>query len=414
MRQYLRMSLPVLLFAALLTAANAQAQQDVSMEGWPQWVQDAMQKELRKKKLRKVASGDDRFRSKMPGKPAKPESLDNGWYFSSDIRAEVPLECYIFTTAMDLATLTDLIAEANVGTVSETYGAINNRQIFHTGSGSIDGIPYLALEWLYTITGESQNLVAFTKVRAAAKGDVAFACAHNYLGYRDSFAYAFNEFVTNAEYEASDASPYYEEISQLDFNGIGTGIAYASYTFDEEGGTRMFTSEASLTPVDASTLIASDSATVTFMTAEGEFINSYVVDVESGEIVSDMRLQRGETNDWVVSGTLQGKPIEAELDGKVSPASQLQQIEMARDLFTGTESTISTNIWVPSIDPTRFLDAKMTRDDAEVERQAQLHLGPISYSGIFDESGNMTSSSMNVGPISIAIELIWSKGSLVQ
>ncbi len=406
------LSLSVLFLAALLAAPNVQA--EVSMEGWPQWVQDAMEKELRKRKLRKVESGDELFRSKLPGKPAKPEEIESGWYFSSDIRAEVPLECYFFKGAKDLATLTNAVAEVNIETVAGNYGAVADRWIFHTDSGSIDGVPYLALEWLYTVSGESQSLVAFTKVRAATKGDVAYACAHNFLGYRDTFAYAFTEFVANAEYESATETPYYEEIAQLDFSGFGAGVAYASYTLDEQGDTRLFTNESMLTAVDASTLNASDSVTVMFMTADGDLINTYTADVENGEMVNKMQLQRGGTDDWIVSGTMQGKTIDVEIDGALSPASQLQQMAMARDVFTGMEPSLTANVWVPSVDPTQFLEARITRDDAEVERQAQLQLGPIAYSGIFDDDGNMSSALVKLGPITIAIETIWSQGSFAQ
>ena len=47
---------------------------------------------------------------------------------------------------------------------------------------------------------EDQLMVGFTKVRAATKGEVSLVCAHNYLGYRETFADAFGEFITSAEY----------------------------------------------------------------------------------------------------------------------------------------------------------------------------------------------------------------------
>ena len=201
-------------------------------------------------KNRAVATPDNSVRSKLPGKPAKPQPMEDGWYFSSDIKAESPLECYLFTSSRDLATLTDVMAEANIEAVAGSHDRVGNRQVFHTEAGAVAGMPYLALEWLYTVERDSQALVGFTKVRAATKGEKAFVCSHNYLGYRDTLARAFATFVENTTVADDGPEPFYEEIARLDMNGMGTGVTYASYRRDDDGGIRMDTAESSLMPVD--------------------------------------------------------------------------------------------------------------------------------------------------------------------
>lgn len=399
----------ITLIALLLASPVTRAQHD-PLSGWPDWVRDSMQAESRRMKFRAVATPDDALRSKLPGKPADPEAFDGGWYFASDIKAQSPLECYIFTGSMDLASLANLMAETNIETITDTHGPLVTRQIFHTGSGEVAGMPYLALEWLYTVKSETQNMVAFTKVRAATKGEVSIACAHNYLGYRDTFARAFAEFVSNAEYADDTPAPYFEEIAQIDVTGLGTGVAYNSYTIDEDGDIKMYAVESSLMATDPATLITSDSYSITYSTPNGQLINAIDISLENGEITSDLRLELNDDDLWVSSGTLQGKTFEAVLDGARSPTSELQQIDMARELFSGDETTKTAHLWIPGIDPSRLLESTMTRD-ATAEQQAIMTMGPMTATGRFDDEGLLEESDMTIGPVTINLRRIWTNGS---
>ena len=399
---------------ALLLGTSAVYADGVSMDGWPAWARDSMKAEIKRMKNRAVATPDDSVRSKLPGKPATPQPMEDGWYFSSDIEAESPLECYLFTSSRDLATLTDVMAEANIEAVAGSHDRVGNRQVFHTEAGAVAGMPYLALEWLYTVERDSQVLVGFTKVRAATKGEKAFVCSHNYLGYRTTLARAFATFVENTTVADDGPEPFYEEIARLDMNGMGTGVTYASYRRDDDGGIRMDTAESSLMPVDAATVATSDAYTISFSRPDGELVNAYEVSVENGEIASNMKLNRNADGNWTSSGTLQGKELAYEIDGELQPASEWRQLALARNLFAGDDPSVSALIWIPGIDPTQFLQATMTRDDAKVERQAIMTLGPLSYAGRFDASGNLATADMTVGPVTINVARIWSRGTLPE
>jgi hypothetical protein len=148
------------------------------------------------------------------------------------------------------------------------------------------------------------------------------------------------------------------------------------------------------------------------MQPDGALINAQSIGVENGEITSRLSLERGENDVWVSSGTLQGKEISTEIDGTLTPASELEQIALTKDLFAGEETSASALIWAADIDPTRFMETTITRDDADVTRQAILTLGPLNITGRFDEDGNMRDAAMAVGPVSIEIRRLWSNGSL--
>ena len=402
----------VTLSVLLLSASTAAADRAALLDGWPAWVRDAMAVEAKRLDYRRVTAPNDAVRTMLPGKPAAPEPIEDGWYFISDIGAESPLECYLFTSSRDLATLTEVIAEANIEAVAGSVDNVGTRQVFHTEAGEVAGLPYLALEWLYTIERDGKVLVGFSKVRAATLDDNAFVCTHNYLGYRDTLARAFTEFVGGTDVGSDTPAPFYEEIARLDLNGLGTGITYASYTANDDGTIRMYTAEASIMPVDAANIATSDSYTISLSSPDGELLNAYEIGVENGEITSNMSLNRNDAGNWVSGGTLQGKELAYEIDGASQPASEWQQLAMARNLFAGDDTSISTPIWMPGIDPTQFMQATMTRDDEDVAGQAILTLGPLSYTGRFDDSGNLFNASMAIGPVTIDIERIWSRGSL--
>ena len=411
MHHYARTAPIIVLLAALLTPTQAYAQAKGSLESWPDWVQEGMAKEVRKTKLRDVEMPIDTISAKLPGKPGVAQAIDDGWYLNSDIKAGSLLECYVYTTGLDLASLTNILAENSIAAVIQTNGAeIGPREIYDTDAGVVNGLPYLALEWIYTMSANEQTMVGFTKVRAAVKGDFAFACVHNYLGYRKTFAKAFSDFTENVEYEATTPAPYYEEVAKLDYNDIGAGITYFSFTEDSEGHIKTYTTEASIMPVSASTIMTSDSIIISYTSLDGELINSRSIGVQNGELISNLSLMRNEDGDWVSGGTLQGKEITSVLDGTVSPTSELRMITTARDLFAGDETAVTLDAWVPTVDPTSFLQTIFTRDDAEVAGQANVSMGPINYVGQFDEYGSLTTAAMTVGPMTINIERLWSRG----
>lgn len=400
--------------ALLLAATTTNAGDTASLDEWPAWVRDAMAAEAGRLKYRDVHDSDAGISVRLPGKAQDPQPMEGGWYFVTDVDAGSPVECYLYNSSKDLAALVNVVAEANIEAVAGSPDNVGNRRVFHTSAGAVAGMPYLALEWLYTVQQGEQTMVGFTKVRAATKGDQALLCNHNYLGYRDTFAAMFTEFVESTGVAHDSAAPFYEEIAQLDMNGFGNGVTYTSFATDDEGDIRMYSVEASLVPVDPSTISTSDSYSISFTSPTGELINAFSIGVENGELSVNMNLERNDEGTWLSSGMLQGKDVVFEIDGSLQPTSEWTQLAKARDLFAGDAASTSALVWMPSIDPTQLLEATMTRDDAEVERQARVTLGPLSYTGRFDASGNIEEADMAVGPVSINIARIWSQGSLLE
>ena len=133
--------LTLLALAALsLATTMARADDTASLDGWPAWVHEAMDAEAKRLKYRELTTPDESVTARLPGKAQDPAPMEGGWYFVSDIKAESPLECYLYTSSMDLATLTDVVAEANIEAVAGSADNVANRRVFHTSAGEVAGM----------------------------------------------------------------------------------------------------------------------------------------------------------------------------------------------------------------------------------------------------------------------------------
>lgn len=398
----------VLLAASGITVASAQEQPG----SWPDWLKEAMAREAGELESTPIALADGLYRFQLPGQAGEPGAFDGGWYVESDIGGDGPLECYLLTDSTDLATLVVNIAEINIEAQAEGYGGIvGNRSVAAIDAGAIDGIPYLALEWMYTIGEAPKALLGLTKVRAASNGDVVQACAHNVVGYRDTFRQAFEEFVRSAKVPEGVAEPYYEEVAVQSIGGQRVGIAVATYTLDEAGDSRVNMSMSSLVPVGPGSLSYEDSSTISWSTPDGLLINAYTANTQNGDLVTNLELTRNDEGDWLVAGSFQGKEIEVVIDGAAEPLSELGQMQVTRELFAGDAVQAAFPVWVADADPTRILEGKLVRDEASDAPSGTLMLGPMAFDARFDVSGALTRAEMQIGATVISIDRIWHRGA---
>lgn len=60
-----------------------------------------------------------------------------------------------------------------------------------------EGTQILALEWMFPAGIQEGKQIGFARARSAHFGQPSMTCAHSNLGYREIFAEAFNDLVTN-------------------------------------------------------------------------------------------------------------------------------------------------------------------------------------------------------------------------
>ncbi|MEM8815455.1 MAG: hypothetical protein AAGE85_06490 [Pseudomonadota bacterium] len=398
-----------LCFALLFVAAPAAAEEDMS--GWPDWLRSAMLEESKSDRTKKLKFSDNAS-VRLLGKPMESQVLDNGWYLPTDVGSGSPVECYILTNEPDLATTAIQLSDVNVQVVSDANGPVGNKSVYYLDAGEIDGVPYFAIDWMYTVGEESEAKAALTKVRVAVNGELVQACTHNGVGYRETLGKAFRAFVTSLDYPRTMPDPYYREVVRMSLGEQPIGLAWFSYTLDADGDTEIRYSDAQIVPVDAATVQSGDSSAVSFSYPDGTLINQVSAAVENGELVTRLALSRGAENEWIVSGTFQGKALEVTLDGAVAPLSNLGQQFSAQDLLAGDADRMTFDVWLPEADPSSFLAAVIERANDDSLHNVRLQLGPIAMDMEVDETGSAKSGSMQAGAATVTMDRIYVDGEV--
>ena len=400
--------------ATLLLASLSATAQEADDSVWPQWLDDAMSQEDLGMRIRKVEIDNGRIRTRLAGKPAaEPQAIEGGWYLPRDIGTGTPLECWAFTSIVDPATIANRIAEQSMAASASTGGRLGDRHLYFLDAGAIDGVPYVALEWLYAVEDGSDKAVGLAKVRVAVKSNHSFACAHNLLGYRQTFALAFEHFVRETEIEDLSAAPYYEEIIVQRVGDQPVGVSHSTFTLDADGDTRISSLETMLMPIDGSTLRISDTWLFAWSRPDGTIINQRAAKSENGELAMSLALDPLDAGGWSVSGHLEGKDVAYEIDA-AAPLSELGQFLTVRDLLDDTDRNIAESpMWFPSADPTRFMNAEVAIDpNGRDQGFGQFSVGPIEILAQFDTNGSLRYGTMAAGAARITQERVWVSGEL--
>ncbi len=114
--------------------------------------------------------------------------------------------------------------------------------------------------------------------------------------------------------------------------------------------------------------------------------------------------------DWLVSGTLQGQPIEHRLNGNVAPVSDLGQMMAVNSLFDQGGDQVTLDVWLPDANPTQFLASRVQLTDKK-QGDAVLTMGPLSMDVRFEPSGSVLAGSFKSGATEIHMERIWADGA---
>ncbi len=399
-----------LLFSAaclLLFASNALAR-EVPAE-WPEWLREAMIREATTKKTSDFSIADDRISGEVKGKfTEKPALNDNFWYFSTDIKADSDLSCWIFPQAIDSAASTAAIADSLISINAEELGGVGVKSLYHQEVSNYEGSPVLALEWVYTTGPEGNTQIGFVKVRTALVGTTSVICGHSSVGYRETFEQAFDHLLENLVVPR-DQDPYYQALHSVSINGTPVGFARVWMTEDEAGDTEIRTTDATLVAVDESNVSTSDGSNVEFSFPNGELINQYVSSSENGSLVMNVQADFVEES-WLVTGTLQGKAVEVPVAGNVALTSTLGQLLRVRDMIAAEEAgAADLTVWLPDIDPTVLSTVGVEITEGG---KGKLALGPMVFDAEFDRHGDLKRGATDLGGMVMEITKVWEQGAL--
>lgn len=391
----------------LLLFASSAFAREVPAE-WPEWLREAMVRESSTKTTRKFSVADDTISGVVKGRyTEKPTLNGNFWYFATDIKADSEFMCWIFPEAIDSASSTVAIADNLINMNAEALGGVHVKNLYYQEVSNYEGSPVLALEWVYTTAAEENRQIGLVKVRTALVGASSVICGHASVGYRETFEQAFDHLMANLVVERNQ-DPYYETLHSVSINETPVGFARVWMTRDADGDTEIRTTDAMLMAVDDSNVSTSDGLSIEYSFPNGELINQFVFSSENGSLVIDAEIGFQEEQ-WVVTGTLQGKAIEAPIDSDIALTSTLGQLQRIREMMKAEEAGVADLVmWLPDVDPTALSTVEVAITDSE---QGKLTLGPMVFDAEFDRHGDLKRGAADLGGMAMEITKVWEQGA---
>lgn len=390
----------------LLTASNAFAR-EIPAE-WPEWLREAMVRESTTEKTSKFSVADDRISGVVKGKFTEEPSLNGDfWYFATDIKAGSEFMCWVFPEAVDSASATTAIADNLINMNAEAHGGVHAKNLYHQEVSNYEGSPVLALEWVYTTAEEENRQVGFIKVRTALVEASSVICGHASVGYRETFEQAFDHLMANLVVQR-DQDPYYETLHSVSINNTPVGFARVWMTEDPDGDTEIRTTDAMLMAVDESNVSTSDGLSIEYSLPSGDLINQYISSFENGSPVLQAQIRFEEEN-WAVTGTLQGKEIQAPIDSDVALISTLGQLLWVREMMRAEEAgTVDLNMWLPDVNPIALSTVEIAITESD---KGKLTLGPMVFDAEFDLHGDLKRGATDLGGMAMEITKVWEQGA---
>ena len=400
------LALALLLLPALATAAE------------PAWLTEARAREAAPVEPKPFRSVDGALAGRVPAKLSGDVVLeDDAYYLELDIGTGTPISCEVLVEGFDIARMLRSTAALSFEQLAKAQGEIDGRTVERLDAGAFGALPWIALDWLYRVkTPEGPMLGALKQVVVDLRPHALY-CSHVELGYSRTFATVVEGLARSLEYAGAAQPPGYLEVVTVRLGDRPVGVVTWTLETDAEGDVRSLLSSSMLVPAGEGVVTAQDASHVQWSTAGGRLINAMHVMSTNDETPLRLELNRTEaSDDWRVSGTFMGKPLEASL-GPETPATVLAQARQRRALVSGPEpvgKSLDDRAWT-SVDPTRLLPTRftVTGRDAAGRYTATEVTGPLAVDAVIDAAtGSSLRMTMTVGPQPLVLERVHVAGSL--
>ncbi len=400
--------------AGLLCAASLSAQaQDL-----PAWLVEAKAREARTDRPAEVVSEDRLLRALLPGTVKKKVVLDDGSYsigveLDAGAAGSIEVSCEVFPGSHDLAAILAKTSESSFVEIQKLNGTVEARALESSDAGAVGPYPYLSLQWIYRASKGGETRVGGLKQFVAATDEAVAYCANDDLGFVKSFDAVSRALTTSLRLGDTPARPYFREVSVVRLDGARVGVASTTMTRDGDGDTQVATRTALLVAPTPDRLISQDVAEVQWVGPEGNLINAAHAKSSNGKLVENLALKRQGQAPWRITGTLDGKSVDLEVQG--TPSSQVAQAWARKRLMAQPKpvgaQTESLNWGSPDL--SRLLTSRSTvvaRTGTD-RYAAREELGGLVVDVVLDaQTGTMFSAKMQVGPLMLNFERIYRDG----
>jgi hypothetical protein len=380
----------------------------------PKWLIDAKARESKPSPIMEVTSEDGWFTSKVPGRLSKKINWEDGGYvIGIELDGNVSVNCEVLKGSKDLATLMSVTADYSFKAIEKVNGTIEARGVESSDAGAMGGFPFITQSWLYRSIQNGERRVGALKQFVVALDAAVIYCSNEDVGYSKTFENVVKTFSTNFQGKDESAKPHYREVSVISLDGSRVGVATTTLTKDAEGDTKLVSMSAMLLQKAPGEQIAVDSVRIEWTTPDGALINAAEASVHNGESNEDMALKPIEGR-WVASGTVAGKPIEAELNS--APSSFIQMALARRQLMAlpKPEGAVTEAMAWSSADLSKLVSSRSTliKRVGKGGFAVREELAGLTLDAVLDvETGTMLSAKLPIGPRKLDFERVSRSGS---
>lgn len=282
---------------------------------------------------------------------------------------------------------------------------------YAVGSGMSGSTPYLVFDTLYLLGEGEEKVTGVLKGLSAETDQSLKLCIHNEVGYRKTFLKVFESFLS-AFTDNTEELGFYDAVYQVTFNDYPVGYAYEKYSVDADGDILAKSGAALLVPVDASSISRSDEKITSWSRPDGSLINKTIHSITNSKLESSFALEPKDDK-WFVKGELQGKEVNEELNYKDWLLSEYGMNLSVLNLKKSDEQSAEYYIWEPEVDPVNATKLVISKIEGELDANIKINNGPMLFESLIDENGIFRSGSMELGPVKMQLESVYSRGKPV-
>ncbi len=346
-----------------------------------------------------ISAQDGFFSASITGSAQPSVQAHEGVYqVSVPIGTEVMAECFIYHEPLDTAATLNLLFDESLAFTEET-------EIHEIDAGVFDKVPYLYQEKLYLT---KQNKVGMLKIFVSPFDSSLLACMHDTAGYRETFRKMASSLAKSLVLHNVDSENWqHEEILVWKLHDMKIGYTLSRAVPDENGDIKSVVETALVIPRSEQETLVHDEYNLTYEQPDGALINGRYSEAENGKLKVNVSLDPNEQGGYQVSGTFQGKEINAPLKSAKSvdgPYYQHREMIRAADPNNSQLQSVHINAYMPSANPLEAveMDIEPTGEQIDGLPQYEILFAGMKATTLVDNQGHK-SMTLEMGQVEIEL-----------
>lgn len=390
--------------------APASAPAAPSAPAEPLTLEAARARELAPLGKQRLADPNGLFTGEVEGSgAAKYESGEGYTSFTLPLGEASELMCFVYDHPIDAGGA--LLAVAQAITQDEN---LRIQRVYPTGVVESGGVPAVFLDVDYLAPTEGGMAPGQAKLMVRASNRLPVLCAHDELGYTQSFRRISlgmaNALVTPGE--SAPPAPRYAEIQVVRLGQYEMGFEWWEVR-DAEGGKRTTENTALLMmPRSTTQLMVQDTSFTTTADAKGQLLEMAYAKARDGELAVQVKVNREAAGAYRYEGTHGGKPVQGAFQSKRGLTHELSTAAAVREkLLTGKVKELAFDFYRPSGDPTKPAEVVYRKAEG-APRAVTVTSEGVTFTGTVDAKGLVEKVEMPLpgGQVKMTVERVFSRG----